>query len=558
MAARYDIHVALMLLGGLPLDAVDHAPDITGQRCVEDLGVHLLRLRNDRGLNLGRLRLDHRRGLLHHRCRCLCHGGSHALNGRAGRRRGDGRRRCAGCADPGALRRDRHLPVGRRIRLAEVRPADLDGMLGRRNEFHRLLVMVEECIEIQRDTVGGERRKASMPAAQTIGLRVVERHREVRRVAQDLPDQAGQHPARTDFDEASDPITGHRLDHLAEPHDLLNLIAELHGDVLAVDLRGGVRVDREVRLPDLQCLQVRRERSTTRGHDLGVERRGHRKADGRPALGFCRGLRPRDIRLVAGQHHLGGRIVIGDHQRSGFRLGGQQRTDVVGCRRHGQHRAVLALAGLVHQRAASTGRLDQALGRQHARGGQCGHLTEAVAGGRVGAHPEQVEQRQLRQAGRGDGRLRVGHRGEFLLLGVGRVGVEHRLRKHHPGQIGQIAVEAVPDREGVGECEREVPTHPDVLAALPGEQVGGLTRARRAEADRDVGVLECRGGAVGKRSAQPVCSRRKRFDIGCDQPRTGVLRGVELLGGVERDPCEALTGTRCCGDVGGPLLQIRL
>ena len=556
MASCHDIHVALVLLGGLLLDAVDDAPDIAGQRCLDDLGVYLLGLlRDDRGLQHGR-RLVRRCGLLHHRCRCLRHGGSHALNGRAGCRRGDGCRRCVGCADPGALRSDRHLPVGRRIRLAEVRPANLDGMLGRRNEFHRLLVMVEECIEIQRDTVGGQRRKSAMPAAQTIGLRVVERHREVRRVAQDLSDQAGQHPARTDFDEASDPITGHRLDHLAEPHHLLNLIAELHGDVLAVDLRGGVCVDREVGLPDLQRLQVRRERSTARGHDLGVERRGHWKANGRPALGFCRGLRPRDIRLVTGQHHLGRRIVVGDHQRPGLRRRGQQRPDLVGRRRHGQHRAVLALAGFVHQRAASTGRLDQALGRQHARGGQRGDLTEAVACCRVGAHPEQVEQRELSQAGRSDGRLRVGHRGEFLLLGVGRLGIEHRFREHHPGEIGEIALEPVPDRERFGEGECEVAAHPDVLAALSGEQVRRLALARRAEADRDIGVLERCGGAVGKRSAQPVCRRRERFDIGRDQPSAGMLRGVERFGGVERDAGQAFPGAGSCGDVGGPLLQI--
>ena len=428
MTSGHHVHVALVLLGGLLLDAVDDTPDIAGQRCFDDLCLHFHLLLNDRRL------LDDRRRCLHDWRRRGGDGCLHPLNRRGwrgcgghGRRHGNGRSSIA----PRALRLDRYLAVGRRVGLAEVRTAHLDRMLRRGNVFQRFLVVIEQGTEVESHTVGSQSRQTAMPSTQTVGLRVVERHREVRRVAQNLPDQPGQDAARTNLDETGDPVAGHRLDHLAEPHHLLNLIAELHGDVLAVHLRGGVGVDREVRLPDLQRLEVCRQGCATGRHDLRVERRGNRKAHGRPAFRLRLGLGPGDIGLISGEHHLGGRVVIGDDQRSRLRLGGQQGAHVIGSGRHGQHRAVLALARFVHQRASHASRLDQTLGRQHAGGCQRSHLTEAVARGGGRAHPEEVEQRELRETRCGNGRLRVGHRGEFFLLRIHRGGVESRLGEHH-------------------------------------------------------------------------------------------------------------------------------
>ena len=140
-------------------------------------------------------------------------------------------------------------------------------MLGRRHVRFRLVVAAVEGRQVQRHPVNGQCRQPAMPGAQTLALRIVQRHGDVRGGLQDLVDELGQHPARTHLDEPRHPIACHRRNHLAEPHGLPQLIAELISHPVAIGLRRGVRVDREAGPSHLQCLQICGERLSSRCHD---------------------------------------------------------------------------------------------------------------------------------------------------------------------------------------------------------------------------------------------------------------------------------------------------
>ena len=260
---------------------------------------------------------------------------------------------------------------------------------------------------------------------------------------------------------------------------------------------------------------------------------------------------------MPGHHDLRRRVVVGDDQRadrSGTRF--QQRVHLVGAGDDRQHRAVLALAGLGHQDTAHTRGLDQPLNRDDAGRGKRGNLTEAVPGSCVGGDAEDIEQGQLGKAGRRDRRLGVVHRGEFGLLRVRGRGVEGGLGEHDPVQIREITVEAVPYGDGVGEFHGQVRAHSDVLAALTGEQECGLSRARGAEAHRDVRILQRRGGTVGQRRAQLLRQCLQRPGVGRHESGARGTGRVEILGRLEGDAGQRLPRSRRGDDVAGPLLQV--
>ena len=123
-------------------------------------------------------------------------------------------------------------------------------------------------------------------------------------------------------------------------------------------------------------------------------------------------------------------------------------------------------------------------------------------------------------------------------------------------QVGEVTVEGVPHRECAGEGERQVGTHPDVLAALAGEEDSGLTVAGRPEADGDIGIREFFRGAVGERAAQPFGEGFQRTCVRCDQTCAGGLRCVEVARGLESDASQALPRARRGKNLGGPLLQV--
>ena len=286
-------------------------------------------------------------------------------------------------------------------------------MRGRRDVLCRFLEVVVERNQIQGDSVSRQGCEPAMPAARRPGLRIIKGHSGMRRRLENLADEFGQNPARPDLDEPGDPIAGHRVDHLAEPHRLTHLIAELSRDVVAVRLGGHVRVHREARLPELDLRQVLGQRCRTRGDDRRMERRGNRQPHRRPPRRLRGGRGPRDVGFMSGQHHLARCVVVGDHQRGGpFRFGVEHSPDVLGAGGDRQHRAVLTLAGFGHQHAAHACGVDESVSRQDAGGGQRADLAEAVARGGIGPHAQNLQQRQLGEAGGGDGRLGVVHRGE--------------------------------------------------------------------------------------------------------------------------------------------------
>ena len=260
---------------------------------------------------------------------------------------------------------------------------------------------------------------------------------------------------------------------------------------------------------------------------------------------------------MSGQHHLARCVVVGDHQRGGpLRFGVEHSPDVLGAGGDRQHCAILTLAGLGHQHAAHACGVDEAVGRQDARRGQRADLAEAVPGCGIGPHAQDVEQRELGEAGGGDGRLGVVHRGECGALRLRRGGIERRFREHHPVQVGEVAVEGVPHRERAREGERKVGTHPDVLAALAGEEEGRLADASRTEANGDIGIGEALRGPADERAAQPFGERLQRRGVRCDQARAGGLRCVEVTCGLERDTRQAFPGAHRRQDLGGPRCKV--
>ena len=260
---------------------------------------------------------------------------------------------------------------------------------------------------------------------------------------------------------------------------------------------------------------------------------------------------------MPGQHHLARCVVVGDHQRGGpFRFGVEHSADVLGTGGDRQHRAIFALAGLGHQHAAHACGVDESVGRQDSGRSQRADLAEAVARGCIGPYTQNVEQRELGEAGGGDGRLGVVHCGERGALGLHRGGVEHRFREHHPVQVGEVAVEGVPHRQRAREGECEVGTHPDVLAALAGEEEGRLAVAGRAESDRDIGIRQALGGTVGERAAQPVDECLQRGGVRCHQTRARSLRCIEIARGFERDARQAFPGAHRGQNLGGSRRQV--
>ena len=174
----------------------------------------------------------------------------------------------------------------------------------------------------------------------------------------------------------------------------------------------------------------------------------------------------------------------------------------------------------------------------------------------IWGHAKNIQQRELRQACRRNRRLGILHRGELGLLGIRRCCVERRLGEHHTVKVGEIAVEGVPHRDRLGKRQCQVGAHPDVLAALAREQIGGLAVAARTDTHGDVGVAELVGRTVGERAAQSLGQCAQRSGVRGDQTRARVLRSVEGARGVERDPRKTLSGVQGSGDLTDPLLEV--
>ena len=124
-------------------------------------------------------------------------------------------------------------------------------MRGRSDVLFGFVEVVVERNQIQGYAIGSQGCEPAMPAAHCAGLRIIKGHSGMRRRLENLAHEFGENPTGPDLDEPGDPVAGHGLDHLAEPHRLTHLIAELSRNVVAIRLGGHVRIHREARLAEL-------------------------------------------------------------------------------------------------------------------------------------------------------------------------------------------------------------------------------------------------------------------------------------------------------------------
>ena len=204
--------------------------------------------------------------------------------------------------------------------------------------------------------------------------------------------------------------------------------------------------------------------------------------------------------IVVREHEVG--VAVAVHDRA-------HRRGVAGDRQHAAKASgvgsVTRAAGF-HGQAARAGQAQQGVGVEDAGGVERHQFTEAVAGRGGGTHAQSIEQRELREAGGGQGGLRRAGGAQPRLLGVQRLGLEGRAREHDVAEVigavhdRQRGHGALPRLERIGEGDGEIAAHPDVLTALAGEQerhrVGAGGRATPHDA--------VRGAGVGVRALQQV------------------------------------------------------
>ena len=184
-------------------------------------------------------------------------------------------------------------------------------------------------------------------------------------LAQNAPDQFGQHAARAHFHKGAHTAGVHGFDLFHKTHRLRQLRGQLGADgsgFCRVAGGGGVAVHIQQRRIECHALQKLAKRHAGARHQRAVKSRGHRQALGRHAFGAQGRFDLGDFLYRTRQHHLGGRVVVG-HHHVGTALG-HGCTHLVngfGHRRHGTRHG----RGIAHQLAATAGHFDQAGGVQH-------------------------------------------------------------------------------------------------------------------------------------------------------------------------------------------------
>ena len=401
------------------------------------------------------------------------------------RGRGRGRRRPCG----GGRGRHRHLPgtgrVGlrqgrgaarRRVGLAVVGAVEGDDhrrlLLGRRDRGGLALPERREVDRYPRDREAAE---ALLQAGDAVLPLAIEGDRQVRAIAEDAVDELAEHAAGADLQEHARAARPHALDLLDEAHRPRDLLGEPGADpvrVRGIRRRLGVGPHLGGGRRDGDPGEEFGEPRARRRHQWAVERRRHGQALGGDALARQVLLDDGDLGLGAGEHDLGGMVVVG-HDDRGAELR-EERAHLVERPRHGGHRAGRC-GGVAHELAATAGDGDQAGVIEGARGGERGDLAEAVAAQAQGRDAGRAHHAEERQAGEADGRLGPLGGGEPLGLRLPvRVG-EHGARVRHV--VDALTIEArrgglVPDGARDVEAHRDLGPHPDVLAALSGEQEG--------------------------------------------------------------------------------------
>ena len=358
-------------------------------------------------------------------------------------------------------------------------------------------------------------------------------------VAQNPPDQFGQHAARAHFHKGAHTAGVHGLNLLHKAHRLRQLRGKLGADgggFGRVAGGSGVAVDIQQRCIERHALQKLAKRHAGACHQRAVEGRGHRQALGRHALGAQGRFNLGDFFHRARQHHLGGGIVVGHHHvGTAFSHGCTHLVNGFGHCGHGTRHG----RSIAHQLAATAGHFDQAGGIQHTGFVQGRHLAKAVARHAAGHHANQVQHIGQRLAMYAQGGLRPFGGGQLFLLCLAVGIAEHRLGKHHvvqrhtvKRQVGGIVPGLACHVEGHGHFG----THTHVLAALAGEQKGQLAG------------IGCAGGVMHAGRAA-VSGGGGFFDGGGGLGQ--LLRQLVGVGGDHRQACACGSGKRqlrlaCC------------
>ncbi len=320
------------------------------------------------------------------------------------------------------------------------------------------------------------------------------------------------------------------------------------GRGLGIGLRGGVGVDGDARLGELDLGQSLLE-GLLRGGDQGaVERGSDRKLAVPDRLFLEQSGGAIDLHRGSGEHGLVGRVAIGDDEFELRFL--DEFLDLLAGGLDGQHGAAVGLAvalRLGHQAAAEIGKAMQGGGFKNARGAKRDQFAVAVSGGGGGFDIEGLQNLERTEADGADGGLGDISGGQFVALTVGRLCIEGRVR------VDEIAETAVgvallgKDLVGLGErglhlgkLAGEIAKHVRILGALPGEEDAEIAGRFAGAEDRAFGefpmgvrrILREHGLTAGEELGEigPAA-----FD---DQDQAEGLSSIELAAGLRGDGAE--------------------
>ena len=295
------------------------------------------------------------------------------------------------------------------------------------------------------------------------------------RVGRDPADQARQHPAGAELDEAVDAQRGHRQHAFPPAHGGRHLLHQHAGDLGRVgDAGGGDIGDQRHRR------FVRRRGRERLGHGIG-RRRHQRAMEGcrdRQQHGPADAARLRRLdaalhrRARARYHHLAAAVVVChvEHlaragQRIGCRLVADRLGHVALHAEQGGHRPLAQGDRRLHRRAAPPQQPRRLGEGETAGGGQRGIFAERMPGHHHGAIGQHEARLALDHPQHGD---RMRHQRRLGVLGEGEL--FGRALEHQPRQLlPQRVVDLLEHLARGGEGGREIAPHADRLAALAGE-----------------------------------------------------------------------------------------
>ena len=423
----------------------------------------------------------------------------------------------------------RHLALWRRIGLAVVGPVDVHEHLGSREAagVDGLGPALPELRELHFDASGDEAAEAVLQLNQAVLALLVQGHGRVRTPLQDARDETRQHRVWADLDEDAHAGGVHGLDLVDEAHAPGDLASEQLADrrwLAGVRSRLAVGVDRQRRRGEVDLCEGLGEGADAVGDDAGVESGGDTEApEGKPRS--VEGLLDSIDGLGrAAEHDLPRAVVVRDHDVEAAVFDHWPNT--LDVRDDGGHRA-RGLRRLGHELASTAGDPEHVLCAEHARCVERGDLSIAVSTDAVGADTQAREHPQERERAGADGGLGPlggGQPGLPVLSGGGEV----RAGEDDVRESGDGALCGVPGTHCLGPGHRDLGSHVDVLAALTGEDEGGLASLAEAVVDA-LGRGQRLAGLVLQVAQRELELGAEVLDVGCHDGEAGLATGVALL-----------------------------